>query len=59
MMRSAQAGHVFMPPPLVTVGESGGAYSAVVLLTCAFRSATQEGYSEEVLASALTVGKWS
>ena len=48
-----------MPPPLVTVGESGGAYSALVLLTCAFRSATQEGYSEEVSASPLTVGKWS
>jgi len=58
MMRSAHSGHVFKPPPLATVGESGGAYSALVLLTCAFKSATQEGYSEEVSPSALTVGQW-
>ena len=59
MMRSAHSGRVFMLPPLVTVGESGRAYSVLVLLACAFRSATQEGYSEEVTASARTVGQWS
>ena len=48
---------MFIPPPLVTVGESGGAYSALALLTLAFWSAAQEGYSEEVSASALTVGQ--
>ena len=48
---------VHRAPPLVKWGESGGAYSALTFLSWAFWSAAQEGYSREVSASVLTVGR--